>query len=359
MKHHQAAKIQNSLLTWFVANARDLPWRRNRTPYTAWVSEIMLQQTQVATVVPYFNRFLKRFPTVESLARAKQDSVLKLWEGMGYYSRGRNLHKAAKIIVTDYGGKLPDSVEGLQKIPGIGRYTAGAIASIAFNRPAPILDGNVIRVLCRVFRIKSNPKETSTKTRLWQLADSLVHTKHPSQFNEAMMELGATVCTPVNPLCLSCPLQRNCGAFAHNEQDALPVKKKQAPLPHYTIVAGIVFKDGRILIDKRKPDGLLGGLWEFPGGKKKKNESFKAAVAREVKEETGIEIEVVARLCIVKHAYSHFKITLHAYLCHYKSGIAQPLACDAVKWIPTQDLKKYAFPAANIKIIRQLQNKRF
>lgn len=316
----------------------------------------MLQQTQVATVIDYFNRFMKRFPTVEKLARAKQDSVLKLWEGLGYYSRGRNLHKAAKIIVADYGGKLPDTLEELQKIPGIGRYSAGAIASIAFNRPAPILDGNVIRVLCRIFRLKGNPKETATKNKLWQLADMLVHTKHPGDFNEAMMELGALVCTPSNPSCSSCPLNKVCAAFKHNEQDSLPVRQKKTRLPHYTIVVGIVYKDNKILIDKRRQNALLGGLWEFPGGKKRKDESFKTAVAREVKEETGITIEVGKRLCIVKHTYSHFKITLHAYVCEYKNGAAKPLACDAVKWITPKNLKKYPFPGANVKIIRQLMN---
>lgn len=314
----------------------------------------MLQQTQVATVIDYFNRFLKRFPTVEKLARARQDTVLKLWEGLGYYSRGRNLHKAAKTIVTEYDGQLPDTVDGLQKIPGIGRYTAGAIASIAFSKPAPILDGNVIRVLCRVFRIKSNPKDTAVKNKLWQLADTLVHTKHPGDFNEAMMELGALVCTPIAPACQACPLMKVCAAFKHNEQDSLPVKQKQAQLPHYTIVVGIVFKDDKILIDKRRQNALLGGLWEFPGGKKKKTESFKQAVAREVKEEAGITIEVGKRLCIVKHTYSHFKITLHAYLCDYKNGTAKPLGCDAVKWIVPKNLTKYAFPAANSKIIKKL-----
>ena len=355
-KSEANTEIQKNLLKWFRANARDLPWRRNRTPYAVWVSEIMLQQTQVATVIDYFNRFLKRFPTVEKLARAKQDTVLKLWEGLGYYSRGRNLHKAAKIIVSEYNSQLPDTIDQLQKIPGIGRYTAGAIASIAFNKPAPILDGNVIRVLCRIFRIKGNPKDTATKNKLWQLADTLVHTKHPGQFNEAMMELGALVCTPSNPQCSSCPLIKFCKAFKHNEQESLPVKQKQAPLPHYTIVVGVVYKDGKILIDKRKQNALLGGLWEFPGGKKRKNESFKNAVAREVKEETGIETEVGKRLCIVKHTYSHFKITLHAYMCDYTSGTAKPLACDAVKWITPKDLKKHAFPAANLKIFPKIHN---
>lgn len=350
-----AIPIQRNLLRWFRANARDLPWRRTNDPYAVWVSEIMLQRTQVATVIDYYNRFMKRFPTVEKLARAKQDAVLKLWEGLGYYSRGRNLHKAAKTIVKDYNGQLPDTVENLQKIPGIGRYTAGAIASIAFNKPAPILDGNVTRVLCRLFCIDTNPKDTATKNQLWELADTLVHTQHPGDFNEAMMELGAMVCTPQNPVCPKCPLRNHCQAKKTGQQHDLPVKQKQAPLPHYTIVVGVVFKNGKILIDKRKQNALLGGLWEFPGGKKKKSESFKAAVAREVKEETGIEIEVGKRLCIVKHTYSHFKITLHAYLCEYKSGTEKPIGCNAVKWIVSENLTKYAFPAANVKIIQILQ----
>jgi A/G-specific adenine glycosylase len=315
----------------------------------------MLQQTQVATVVDYFNRFIERFPTVEKLARARQDSVLKLWEGLGYYSRGRNLHRGAKMIVADYSGRLPDTVDELQKIPGIGRYTAGAIASIAFAKPAPILDGNVIRVLCRVFRIKGNPKDTATKNHLWEQADALVHAKQPGLMNEAMMELGALICTPVNPQCLLCPLNKHCQAYRHGEQDKLPARQKQSKLPHYTIVVGIVYKDDKILIDKRRQNVLLGGLWEFPGGKKRKVESFKDAVAREVKEETGVTVEVGKRLCIVKHAYSHFKITLHAYICGYKNGTAKPLGCDAVKWSTVPNLKKFAFPAANIKIIRQLE----
>ena len=226
-----AFPIQQALLRWFRENARDLPWRKNRTPYAVWVSEIMLQQTQVATVIDYFNRFMKRFPTVEKLARARQDTVLKMWEGLGYYTRGRNLHKAAKLITSDYSGQLPDTVDQLQKIPGIGRYTAGAIASIAFNRPAPILDGNVIRVLCRLFCIDGNPMDTPVKNQLWDLADTLVHTKHPGDFNEAMMELGATVCTPQNPSCLLCPLKNHCQAMKTGRQHELPVKQKQAPLP--------------------------------------------------------------------------------------------------------------------------------
>jgi A/G-specific adenine glycosylase len=354
-KHCQINNIRRRLLAWFGANARDLPWRRTKDPYAIWVSEIMLQQTQVAAVVGYYNRFMRRFPTVQSLAKAREDTVLKLWEGLGYYSRGRNLHKAAKLIAGDYGGRLPDTVDELQKIPGIGRYTAGAIASIAFDRPAPILDGNVIRVLCRVYCIDADPKSPPAQKQLWDLAQQLVCTSHPGAFNEAMMELGAMVCTPRSPKCDACPLSKLCLANQAGRQNELPVKTAKAPLPHYTIVAGLVFKADKVLIDKRKSEGLLGGLWEFPGGKKETAETFKQAVVREVREETGVEVTVGKRLCIVGHTYSHFKITLHAYLCEYVAGTARAIDCTSVKWVTPEDLQKYAFPAANAAIIRALK----
>jgi A/G-specific adenine glycosylase len=356
MTTQQRLKFRQALLAWFRANARDLPWRRTKDPYAIWVSEIMLQQTQVAAVTDYYNRFMKRFPTVESLARAREDTVLKLWEGLGYYSRGRNLHKAAKLIVRDYAGHLPDTVDELLKIPGIGRYTAGAIASIAFDKPAPILDGNVTRVLCRVYGIDADPKSPPAQKQLWDLAQQLVCTSHPGAFNEAMMELGAMVCTPRSPKCDVCPLNKLCLANHSGRQNELPAKSAKARLPHYTIVAGLVFKADKILIDKRKSEGLLGGLWEFPGGKKEKTETFKHAVAREVKEETGIEVALGKRLCIVRHTYSHFKITLHAYLCDYVSGTARAIDCAAVKWVSLADLEKYAFPAANNAIIKTLKS---
>jgi len=362
MKLHKSGRdarvpntIRRKLLSWFGANARDLPWRRTKDPYAIWVSEIMLQQTQVAAVIDYYNRFLKRFATVESLAKAREDTVLKLWEGLGYYSRGRNLHKAAKLIVRDYAGRLPDTVDELLKIPGIGRYTAGAIASIAFDKPAPILDGNVTRVLCRVYGIEADPKSPPAQKHLWELAQELVCTARPGAFNEAMMELGAMVCTPRSPKCNDCPLSTLCLAKQTGRQGELPAKASKAALPHYTIVAGLVFNNGKILIDKRKSEGLLGGLWEFPGGKKEKPETFKHAVAREIKEETGIEIAVGKRLCIVRHTYSHFKITLHAYLCEYVSGTARAIDCASVKWVRPDDLQKFAFPAANTAIIKALK----
>lgn len=314
----------------------------------------MLQQTRIDTVVPYYNRFVKRLPTVYKLACAKIDTVLKLWEGLGYYTRARNLHKAAKVIVKQYEGRFPQDVKMLQKLPGIGQYTAGAIASIAFNIPAPILDGNVVRVLSRLFCIQKDPTKTKTKTQLWQLAEQMVCSKRPGDLNQSMMEFGALVCTPVNPLCDQCPLKRSCLAKKQNLQHDLPVKAASKKLPEYSIAVGVVFKNSKVLIDKRKPEGLLGGLWEFPGGKKLKTETFKQAVTREVREETGIEIEVGRRLMIVRHTYSHFKIKMHVYLCQYQSGTAKPITCTAVKWATPQDLKKYAFPAANQRIIEQL-----
>ncbi len=347
-------KIQIALLQWWDAGRRDLPWRRTRDPYAIWIAEIMLQQTQVKTVIPYYERFLRRLPTVEKLARAKRDTVYKLWEGLGYYSRAANLHTAAQILVRDCQGRFPQTAAQLMKLPGIGRYTAGAIASIAFNEPVPLVDGNVIRVLCRVDLIDEDPKSAAVLARLWQRAGELVCTSRPGELNQALMELGALVCKPLNPDCPNCPVRRSCLARLEGVQNDLPLRRQTKTLPHDTIAVGIVYKDGKILIGKRRPEGLLGGLWEFPGGRKKRGESLKAAVAREVKEETGVEVAVGRRLAIVKHTYSHFRITMHAFICDYVSGTARPLGCEQVRWVAPARLKRFAFPAANRKLIEML-----
>ncbi len=355
-KTPKAETIRGNLLHWWDTGRRDLPWRRTKDPYAVWVSEIMLQQTRIDTVIPYYHRFLNRLPTVEALAKAKIDTVLKLWEGLGYYSRARNLHKAARLIVRQYAGRFPRDVKELQKLPGIGRYTAGAVASIAFGRPAPLVDGNVIRVLSRIYCIREDPTRSAVTKRIWQLAEELVCHKRPGDLNQSMMELGALICKPLSPDCRRCPVRTSCLARKQNLQNDLPRLPKAKKLPHYTIAVGIVFKNEKVLIDKRKPEGLLGGLWEFPGGKKKKTETLKEAVAREVREEVGIEVAVGRRLMIVRHTYSHFKIVLHAYLCEYQSGAAVPLGCDAVKWVSVRQLPRYAFPAANQRILNQLLN---
>lgn len=331
-----------------------MPWRGRRDPYVIWVSEIMLQQTQVVTVAPYFRRFLKTFPDVQALARAPIERVLKVWEGLGYYSRARNLHRAAKLIVSRYDGRLPKTVSELLTLPGIGRYTAGAIASIAFGLDEPVLDGNVARVLCRVFLVRENPRKAGTEKKLWAIAHRLIPSGRAGQFNQALMDLGATVCVARQPRCLVCPLEKHCRARRAGQQDRLPVRTRAKSVPHYDVTAGVIWKQGRILIDRRKAKGLLGGLWEFPGGKRQAKESLKTCLRREVREELGIEVRVRRPLVTVNHAYSHFRITLHTFECDYVSGRPKAIGCDAWKWVRPDDLGEYPFPKANHKIIQML-----
>jgi A/G-specific adenine glycosylase len=357
MKPTTLQNIQHPLMRWYHANARQLPWRQSRDPYAIWVSEIMLQQTQVIKVKSYYQRFLERFPDIYTLAKARRDTVLKFWEGMGYYARARNLHESARLIVSEHGGQLPQTVEALAQLPGIGRYTAGAVASIAFGHDEPVLDGNVIRVLCRLFRIRTDPSDGAVQRKLWSYARQLIPSGQAGNFNQAMMELGATVCRPRSPDCGRCPVESQCQAKKHNEQDILPLRPAAKALPHHVIAAGVVWKDGRVLIGRRKPTGLLGGLWEFPGGKHRRSESLDDTVKREVLEETGVQVEVVRPLLTVEHAYTHFRITLHAYECRYLSGDATPIGCDACKWVTPRQLKNYAFPKANHKIIAALTDR--
>jgi A/G-specific adenine glycosylase len=318
----------------------------------------MLQQTRVPTALPYYERFLKRFPTVESLARARLDTILKLWEGLGYYSRARNLHRAAKEVVERFGGHFPRTAAELLTLPGIGRYTAGALASNAFDERVPIVDGNIERVLCRVFRIHGDPKNSTVQKTLWSIADGLVPASKPGLFNQALMEVGAEVCTPRNPQCENCPLVRACRAKRHNEQLSLPQRSPKNPLPSHIVAVGVIYKDGRILIDKRKPEGLLGGLWEFPGGKKEPGETLEAALRREVREELGITIRVGRPLAVVDHTYSHFRVRIHASECTWVSGEPRCITCAEFRWVRLQDLGRYAFPAANNKIIRVLRSEK-
>jgi len=354
-KEPSAAFVARALLKWFDQNFRDLPWRQTSDPYAIWISEIMLQQTQVATVVPYYERFLQRFPTVEKLARARLDTVLKHWEGLGYYSRARNLHQAAKEVVRHYEGCLPEDKEGLLSLPGIGAYTAGAIASIAFGRREPVVDGNVTRVLCRLFRIRANPKTAPVQKELWSIAERLLPSKRVGDFNQALMELGAEICLPRSPRCNACPLRRRCQARLHDEQATLPVRPPKKEIPHYTVVVGVIYRQGRILIDKRQPKGLLGGLWEFPGGKQEPGETLEDALRREVHEELGIDIRVGRPVATVDHAYSHFRIRLHAFECALVAGTPHCGSCTDLKWVRPAELDRYAFPAANTKIIQALR----
>ena len=347
---NQYKSIRRRLLRWFDENARDLPWRRTQDPYAIWLSEIMLQQTQVDTVKAYYVRFMDRLPTVGHFARAHLDTILKLWEGLGYYARARNAHKAAKQVMAEFDGEFPRSVEELQRLSGVGRYTAGAIASIAFGVRAPLVDGNVVRILCRIFCLHGNPASPAMQKTLWALASDLVPTRRPGDFNEAMMELGATVCHRQSPDCPQCPLEGICQAYQKGVQETLPKRVKRKPRPRYQVAVGVIYKRGRILIDKRRPEGLLGGLWEFPGGKKHARESYERALKREVREELGIEIQVKHKLMVVDHAYTHFEVQLHVFACEFVSGQPKCLGCTDIKWVFPSQLGRYAFPTANRKI---------
>ncbi len=348
------SRLRTNLLNWYGQQGRDLPWRHTRDPYAIWVSEIMLQQTQVKTVIPYYQRWLQQFPTLATLAAADQQQVLKAWEGLGYYARARNLHRAAQEVMEKYGGEFPSDPVVVLSLPGIGRTTAGGILSAAFDQPLAILDGNVKRVLARLVALRVPPKRAIA--RLWKLSESLLDRYHPRPFNQAMMDLGATVCTPSQPNCPVCPWQQDCRAYELNLQTELPMSETHPPIPHKIIGVAVIWNDdGEILIDRRRQEGLLGGLWEFPGGKVEPDETIQGCIEREIQEELGIKIAVGDRLIVVDHAYSHFRVTLNVHHCRYLSGTPQPLECEEVRWVSPTDLHAYPFPKANIQIIQAIE----
>ena len=351
------ASLRQALLAWFDAHARAFPWRESKNPYRVWVSEVMLQQTQASTVVPYFNRFIARFPTVESLAAAPVDEVLKAWEGLGYYRRARNLHKAAQIIVSEHGGGVPDDQRALLALPGVGRYTAGAIRSIAFGQPAPVLDGNIKRVISRLDDLEANIDEAATQRRLWERAAELVDRARPGDFNEALMELGATICLPRNPACHLCPVPDLCLAQRRSTQYERPIRNPRRRTPHFDVVAGVIWhasRPGHFLIAQRPDAGMLGGLWEFPGGKQENGESDEQALARELREELAIEVEVGQRLISIDHAFTHFRITLHAYHARHTGGEPQCLEVADWRWVTLAETDGFAFAKTDRRIIEEL-----
>jgi A/G-specific adenine glycosylase len=340
---------------WFITNARDLPWRHNRTPYRVWVAEVMLQQTQVDTVKPYYDRFLESFPSVEALAAASLEEVLKVWEGMGYYARARHLHQAAQKLVSLNGGRLPEHFDELRELPGVGAYTAGAIASMAFGQRVAAVDGNARRVLCRVFGIREDVTRSATKRWLERLATELLPVEGPGRFNEALIELGATVCTPRGPSCGRCPLSDLCQAYAEGEQEALPLRRPRRKVPHYDVAAAVAVRDdGAVLVAQRHLDDMLGGLWEFPGGKCRDGETLPACLAREMREELGVEIEVGEQVAVVEHAYTHFRITLHAFWCRLRDGQPRCLDCAAFRWMVPDDLDQLPMSVVDRRIAQIL-----
>lgn len=356
LKSTSKRSLQKKLLDWYRKERREMPWRHNRNPYRILVSEFMLQQTQVKTVIPYFERWMKSFPTIQKLALARESSVLKHWEGLGYYSRARNLKKAAQIILNNHRGKVPDSMKEIMKLPGVGRYTAGAVLSIAFGQKVPVLDGNVKRVLSRLFLLDENGKTRKSESILWEVMDNLLPDSEAGNFNQACMELGATICLPKNPHCLHCPLKQKCEAQKVKQQNSYPPKQGRVSSSKINVSVAVIFRHKKIYIQKRKIGQLLGGLWEFPGGKFKQNESSEQCLHREINEELGVTIHIDEKLMVIKHSYTRFRVTLHVFLCRIRSGQISPSQCDEWSWVKTEELDNYPFPAANVKIIKNLIN---
>ncbi|MFU8861112.1 MAG: A/G-specific adenine glycosylase [Cyclonatronaceae bacterium] len=348
-------EFRSELLDWYYISKRDLPWRNSRDPYHIWLSEIMLQQTRVEQAKPYFERFVEAFPTVCDLADAPQHNVMMLWEGLGYYSRARNMHRAAKMMKERYGGRVPDNYDSILELPGVGPYTAAAVSSIAFGLPHAVVDGNVIRVLTRYSGTDGDVRTTAVKNELDTLAHELLHRQKPGDYNQALMELGAIICTPHTPDCVSCPLQTGCIACNTSRTGTIPYKSPKKKIPHYDIAVGIIQNSGgQLLIALRPDDVMLGGLWEFPGGKNKNGESLEETVRRELKEELDVDVAVTGFFLKLNHAYSHFKITLHAYFCEILHGDPKPAASRQLQWVHRHQLAGYPFPKANRRLTHAL-----
>jgi len=344
-------RLQKRLLAWYRLNKRDLPWRKTGDPYRILVSEIMLQQTQVVTVIPYYRRFIKTFPTISSLARTPLQKVLKLWEGLGYYSRARNLHRAAQAIRDQWKGRVPATIEGLSSLPGIGRYTAGAVGSIAFGVRAPILDGNVRRVLCRIFAIRNDPRQADVQNRLWGLAGEILPKQHVGDFNQALMELGATICLPRRPSCPLCPVRESCRAHQAGIQDRIPVRIVKKTAPHHSVLVALIQNGRGLLIGPRPEDGLLAGLWSFPEMKMQERTPLRR-IEKAIDKRFGLKTRLLRPLDPVAHTFSHKKITYHPYLFNCIS-IDNRLP-DPWQWISLDKIADYPLPNATRKIFDQI-----
>ncbi|BCR03104.1 A/G-specific adenine glycosylase [Desulfuromonas versatilis] len=305
------AEVSRRLLAWYGRHGRDLPWRGTRDPYRIWLSEVMLQQTGVTTVIPYYERFLGRFPTVSDLAAAPLEELIELWAGLGYYSRARNLHAAARRVVEVFDGSFPAELEALISLPGVGRSTAGAIRSIAFDLKGPILDGNVRRVLCRLYALEQDPRASAAERFLWARAEELTPAERPHDYAQAIMDLGATVCTPRSPDCPACPLEGLCLARARGLEKALPLRGRKKAVPTRTQVALLLERQGRWLVRRRPYAGMLGGLWEFPAAEVPEGDE-PGRIAEALLDELGFSASL-RHAGRVAHAYSHFKLDLHLF----------------------------------------------
>lgn len=348
----RARRAAGALVSWFRPRERDVPGRGETDPYRIWVAEVMAQQTRISEVREYYGPFLERFPDVETLARAELDAVLKQWEGLGFYARARRLRRAAREVVERHGGELPRDAGRLRELPGVGPYTAGAVASLAFGEPEPAVDGNARRVLSRLFDLE-DPGEADLEGRARALLEAAPG--DPGELNQALMDFGGEVCTPSSPSCDVCPLAGDCLALERGTVDERPPSRPGRELPHEDIAVGVVWSGPRVLIARRPPEGLLGGLWEFPGGKVEEDEGTAGAVRRELDEEMGVEVDVGPLLDRVDHAYSHFRITLHAHHARLLEGTPRARSATAWRWAAPEELGDYAFPAANLRVIESLR----
>ena len=352
-KQAETAAVREALVAWFRRGHRDMPWRKTRDPYAIWISEIMLQQTRVETVTPYFQRWMQRFPSVSKLAAAPLDDVLTHWAGLGYYARARNLHAAAREIETTYGGRFPSDTEAVHALPGIGPYTAGAILSIAFGKAEPILDGNVMRVLSRVYRIEGAVDDTAFKKKLWALAARLVPSEAAGDFNQAMMELGAMVCSVRAPGCSQCPLAALCAAQAAGVQEDYPAPKKKTALKAVEQVTVLVEKEGRVLLVRRPPAGLWGGLWEPPTGERARGEDADKAAARVLRATTGLALTHLAELDQFEHVLTHRRMRFFAFRARPRGRVKLD-GYDASQWLPVKDAAALGVSAWTTRVLAKL-----
>lgn len=350
-------RASEMLLRWYQTNARQLPWRDTTDPYAVWVSEIMLQQTRVETVIDYFQRWMERFPTLKALAGAERQEVLSLWEGLGYYRRAHNLLAAAREMVDRHGGEVPSDLKTLQTLPGIGEYTAAAVSAIAYGQDVIALDGNLRRVIARLIDLDVNPRSKQGEGRLRLWAEAALPPGQASEFNQALMDLGATICIPSSPRCMQCPLQSVCGAYLHNTQSERPIKAPRKRTPHYTIAAAVIRDKDKVLLGLRRETDLLGGLWEFPGGKVEEGETLEQALQREVDEELAVSIEPGPEIGVFPHAYTHFRITLHAFETKLLDGVPQALDHEQVLWARIDELDQFPMGKVDRLIAEELQRR--
>jgi A/G-specific adenine glycosylase len=347
--------VRRHLLDWYATHRRRLPWRETSDPYAIWVSEVMLQQTQVTTVIPYYRRFMDRFPTAADLAGADIQEVFKQWEGLGYYSRARHLHRAAAMVVSCFEGQVPDDPAAFRSLPGVGDYIAAAVLSIAFGRVIPVVDGNVKRVLARLFEMDT-PVNQSGAHKIFQVpAERFICPRRPADFNQAMMELGALICRPKNPACGACPMAGLCRAYRHRTTAVYPKRHSPRKIPHRHLAIGVIRKNGKILVVQRPSHGLLGGLWEFPAVPGNAEQTDSKAVAENLAVETGLEIVVDRRLTRIRHAYSHFTLSADVYLCRHVAGRVRLNTAQAHRWVTLRSLARLPLHKANHKFLDALE----